>query len=191
MKVSKNMNTLYKLFQEAAEKNNQLYTLLRFAARCDHVTAVTLNSYESVVAFLAAKNSVIRVANLATVNSADVDILNNIASEFEVDLRIEMNNGEIESTDLLYIDSPGEGNYRAMELSRYAPNVKKYILMPNTVLYAHEASPKIQLADSVQPIGLVYGINHFLQLNDDWFILEHDDLPPGMTVLVNKKNVTN
>ena len=38
-------------------------------------------------------------------------------------------------------------------------------------------------------VGLVFGINHFIQTHDNWFILEHDDIDPGMTVLVNKQTL--
>ena len=110
----------------------------------------------------------------------------------ELDQKIEqLQKNELEATELLYINSPAEGNYRAMELGKYAPFVSKYILLPNTVRNGLTASQQIKLADDIQPIGLVFGINHFLQSNDDWFILEHDDIDPGITVLVNRKNVTN
>jgi hypothetical protein len=185
------MNPAYELLQKQAEHNKQLYTLLRFACRCDHVTALTMLNYESATVFLAAKNEVIRVLNLGEPDSKALETYKIISKDLDVDFQIMENTGEIEPTDLLYISTPAEGNYRAMELTRHAGKVKKYILLPNTVANAHTPSPNIKLADSVTPIGLVFGINHFLQANDDWFILEHDDLAPGMTVLVNKKNVTN
>ena len=186
------MTTAYDLLQKTAETNKQLYTLLRFACRCDHVTALEFNSYESAVVFLAAKNKTSRIHPLGPVDDPSILQLRNLAEETELDQKIEqLQKNELEATELLYINSPAEGNYRAMELGKYAPFVSKYILLPNTVRNGLTASQQIKLADDIQPIGLVFGINHFLQSNDDWFILEHDDIDPGITVLVNRKNVTN
>jgi hypothetical protein len=185
------MSSAYELLQKHAEKFKQLYTVLRFACRCDHVTALIMQTYEPATAFLAAKNSVIRIYDLGAIDPKVGEVYNTIANDLEVDFVLEQGKGEIEETDLLYINTPAEGNYRAMELGRYAAKVKKYIILPNTVANGLTAAPTIKLADNVQPIGLVHGINHFLQSNDDWFIMEHDDLDPGMTVLVNRKNVAN
>ena len=183
------MNPAYQLFQTHAQDDLQLYTLLRFASKCDHVTALTMNSWESTSTFLTAQAKTIRIYNLSAV---DPDVTNKLVAaskEIDVDFSIGPNLGEIEDTDLLYINTPSEGNYRAMELGKYAQNVRKYIVLPNTVVHAHRASDNIKLAEGVKPIGMIFGINHFLQTNDNWFILEHDEVAPGITVLVNKDNV--
>ena len=183
------MNPSYQLFQTHAQDNPQLFTLLRLAVGCDHVSALTMNSYESASTFLTAQVNNIRIYNLTDIEENIKTPLLAYAKEIGVNFSMEPNKGEIEETDLLYINTPAEGNYRAMELGKFAEKVKKYILLPNTVLNAHKASETIKLSDEVKPIGLVFGINHFLQTNDSWFILEHDDFTPGLTVLVNKDNV--
>jgi hypothetical protein len=185
------MNSAYDIFQKTTASNKQIYTLLRFACRCNHVTALTMNTYESAAAFLAAQCHTSKILNLGPVDEKVTEVYTTIAKELEVKFNIDQLRDNFESTELLYINTPAEGNYRAMELGKYAEFVSKYIIMPNTVAFAHQASPSIKLADNIQPIGMVFGINHFLQHNDDWFILEHDDLDPGMTVLVNRKNVSN
>jgi hypothetical protein len=184
------MNSAYEIFQKHAESNKQLYTVLRFACRCDSVTALTMNAYETASAFLSAKSAKIRVLNIGPVEESDSGVYGRIANELAVDFKMHQLKEDLEPTDLLYIDTPAEGNYRAMELGKYAPYVKKYIILPNTIKFALQPSPQIKLADDMKPIGLVFGVNHFLQTNDNWFILEHDDLDPGMTVLVNKDNAT-
>jgi len=184
------MNNAYELFQNDASLNKQLYTVLRFACRCDSVTALTMNTYEAASTFLAAQCNKIRILNIGTVDDKVSETYSNIAKELNVNFKMMQNKNDLETTDLLYIDTPAEGNYRALELGKYAPLVNKYIVLPKTVEFAHQASPQIKLAEDMKPIGLVFGINHFLQAHDNWFILEHDDLDPGMTVLVNKDNVT-
>lgn len=185
------MTHIYDLLQAQAANNKHIYALLRFACRCEHVTSLVMQGYESTVAFLAAKNTPVRVMTLGPVDDAIANQYQKLAQDMQLDVSFQQNAGELEETDLLYIDTPAEGNYRAMELGRYASKVRKYIILPNTVKFAHTASPQIKLADNMSPIGLVHGINHFLQSHDDWFILEHDDLDPGVTVLVNRKNVDN
>lgn len=185
------MNPSYELLQKQAADNKQLYTLLRFACRCDHVTSLDFNSCQSVTVFLAAKCSVIRARSLTSIEPTIKEDYEKIAGEIEVDLEFLPVMEVIEPTDLLYINTPAEGNFRASELVKYAAQVNKYILLPNTVANGLNPADNIKLADNQTPIGLVFGINHFLQTHDDWFILEHDDVDPGMTVLVNRKNVTN
>jgi len=184
------MNSAYDLFQQQAEKNKQLYTLLRFACRCDLVTALVMNTYEAATAFLAAKVNKARVYSVTPLDDNIANPFRKMAKDLDVNFVLDkLGDTDLDSTDLLYINTPAEGNYRAMELGKYASKVKKYIILPNTVLHAHTPANTIKLADNTTPIGLVFGINHFLQTNDNWFILEHDDLDPGMTVLVNKDNV--
>jgi hypothetical protein len=183
------MNPAYELLQKQAAANKQLYTLLRFACTCDHVTSLNFNSYESVTTFLAAKCATIRARSLSALDQSLKENYEKIAKEIEVDLEFLPVVDVIEPTDLLYINTPAEGNFRASELAKYAAQVKKYILLPNTETNGLKPSDTIKLADNQTPIGLIFGINHFLQTHDDWFILEHDDVDPGMTVLVNRRNV--
>jgi len=183
------MNPSYNLLQKHAETNKQIYTLLRFACRCNHVSSLTMNTWEPAIAFLAGEIDIIRMYNLGDIDNKAVETYNEIAKNISIDFQVRKVEEDIEDTDLLYINTPSEGNYRAMELNKYAAKVRKYILLPNTVAYAHQAIPNIKLSADVKPIGLVFGINHFIQHNDNWFILEHDDVLPGMTILVNKDNV--
>ena len=150
---------------------------------------MSLNSYDASTVFLSAK-----VPHSVVYTFSDVD--ENVQKTFEeinnnsVDLKFKKIEKDIEPTDLLYIDTPAEGNFRASELEKYHRKVSKYIILTNTVTHAHTPSNMIKLADDQTPIGLVFGINHFLQTHDNWFILEHDDLAPGVTVLVNKDNAS-
>lgn len=183
------MTTSYDLLQKHAENNKQIYTLLRFACRCHHVSALTMNTYDSAIVFLSSKIPVSRIYNIT-------DIADSVTAMFaelskDLDFKILKASDEIEQTELLYIDTPAEGNFRASELIKHANKVTKYIILPNTVKNGLSPSPTIKLADGQTPIGLNFGINHFLQNYDDWFIMEHDDVDPGMTVLVNRKNVAN
>lgn len=185
------MNPAYEHFQKEAEKNKQLFTLLRFACRCNHLTALTFNTSEAVPAFLSAKAAKIRIRSLAALDAKETSNYLEMAQQLKLDLEFLPIVDVIEPTELLYINTPAEGNYRAQELTKYAAQVSKYICLPNTVSNGLTASPMIKVPDNMQPIGLNFGINHFLQTYDDWFILEHDDIEPGMTILVNRKNVTN
>ena len=180
------MTNTYDLLQKEATVNKQLYTLLRFACQCEHATALTLNTWEAATVFAATRVKTAKIFNLAPIDEPIINLYKELAPNVEL-AKLE---GDIEPTDILYINTPAEGNYRASELTRHAKNVRKYILLPNTVTNAHQPSNNIKLAEGITPIGLAFGINHFLQNNDNWFILEHDDIDPGMTILVNRDNVS-
>lgn len=180
------MNPSYELFQTKAQLNKNLYTLLRFACRCDHNAAFTKDE-DSTVAFLAAKSKKINIYNYGD-RPFDDSSLQKIANEIDSELTIANGYDSFSETELLYIDTIGEGNLKALELKKYSDNVKKYIIIPNTFKYAH--NPEINPALPIdKKIGMNFGINHFLTTNYNWFILEHDDVDPGMTVLVNRNNV--
>jgi len=180
------MNTAYELFQKKAEDNKQLYTLLRFASKCNHSAAFVKNT-EAAVVFLAARNKKIDIFNCGDV-PINFEKLTLIATNLELDMTVANGYGSFEETELLYIDSIAEGNIKAMELTNYGNRASKYILIPKTVKYAQTPEENISVPLE-KKIGLIFGINHFIMNNEDWFILEHDDVDPGMTVLVNRKNV--
>jgi len=180
------MNTAYELFQKQAEENKQLYTLLRFACKCDHVAAFVKNT-EAAIVFLAARNKNIDIFNCGDV-PLNFEKLDPILSTLELTMTVANGYSSFEKTELLYIDSISEGNIKAMELTNYGNRASKYILIPKTVKYAHNPEENISVPLE-KKIGIVFGINHFIMNNDDWFILEHDDVDPGMTVLINRKNV--
>lgn len=184
------MNPAYELFQKAAETNKQLYTVLRFACQCSSATTLTLNTFESLVAYLAGQVKDIQIITVTDLDKSVFETYSKLSAELDVNLTFTTASDKIYKTDLLFIDTPAEGNFRAMELSKYAEHVNKYIILSNTVKHAHAPSPTIKLPENVQPIGLIHGINHFLQSNDQWFILEHDDVDPGVTVLIRKENAT-
>jgi hypothetical protein len=150
---------------------------------------MNFNSYESVTAFLAAKCSTIRARSLTAIDEKLKANYEKIAEQIDVDLEFLPIVDVIEPTELLYINTPAEGNFRVSELIKFSSLVTKYILLPNTEVNGLKPANTIKLPDDQKPVGLVFGINHFLQTHDDWFILEHDDIDPGMTVLVNRKNV--
>ena len=111
-----------------------------------------------------------------------------MAESLGVKLKLEKYQDTIEPTDLLFFDAPSEGNYAALQLARVGNKVRKFIVIPNTVLYGHTANPLVQNNNN-QMLGVVFGINNFIKTNEQWFILEHDDISPGVTILVNKENV--
>ena len=180
----------YNLLQKQAETNKQIYTVLRFACQCKHVSALVLNTYESATAFIAAKVQTIRMYSLADVDDTAAAIYQEAAKNMSLDFNVnKLAEDGIEDTELLYINTPSEGTFRANELVKFNSKVSKYILLPNTTKFGLHPSDNIKLGEGQTPIGLVFGINHFIQTHDNWFILEHDDIDPGMTVLVNKQTL--
>lgn len=183
------MNPAYTLFHKKAEVNKQLYTLLRFAVNCDNVSAF-VKTDDAAITFLTAQNKKINICNYEDGDTSKYNDAVSIAKELDINLNIfkELDSSIDASVELLYIDTVAEGNLKAMELAKFGANVKKYIILNKTSKFAHNPEQDTRLPID-KKIGVVFGINHFLQTNDDWFILHHDDVDPGMTVLVNRKNV--
>lgn len=178
------MTDIYSKFQELAEKNKSLYTLLRFAVQSSSAIAIeTVDTMESGVTLLLAKCPNIKVFYLGGETQNYTEFMNSSTVLDTGPL------GEtITEADLLYINTPAEGKYRASELVNYSKFIKKYIILPNTVENAHVPNSSVKMADNSSPVGLVLGINYFIQNNPNWYILEHDDIHKGITVLVNKDN---
>jgi cephalosporin hydroxylase len=86
--------------------------------------------------------------------------------------------GELEPTDLLFIDSLHTYKQVSAEL-KYAPNVRKFILLHDTVLFGDRGE------DGSVP-GISQAIREFLASNNDWTVLEHRTNNNGLTVLTRR-----
>ena len=95
----------------------------------------------------------------------------------------------IADCDMLIVDSFAEGNFINTICSKFAQFVNRYIVVNNTFKHAHQSDPVVKLGNGAQPIGIVFGINHFLQTNDPWHIAENMYWEPGLTLLYRRKDL--
>ena len=183
------MNLAYESFHKQAEINKQAYTIFRFASKCNTVAAL-IKDDRSIVTFLAAQNKKIDICPYES--NISIEKFDSISKEVGSKLTLykDYSSFQISNIDLLYIDTFADGNLKAMELTKFGVDINKYIIITNTVKYAHSPEQGMNWPKDKQ-LGVIFGINHFITNNVEWFILEHDDLDPGITVLVNRKNVND
>lgn len=100
---------------------------------------------------------------------------------------------EIEQTDLLFIDTLHIYSQLKKELKLHAKNVRKYIVLHDTVTYGFKDEPtdwqtpeimENYLIEDKQ--GLVPAISEFLSENTDWFIFKEYTNNNGLTILKRK-----
>lgn len=82
---------------------------------------------------------------------------------------------EIEDTDLLFLDSASTYAGLMQEFQKYAKNVKRWIVMHDTISYG--------MSGSDGGPGKIQAIREFLKANRDWFVYWHTDNQYGLSVL--------
>jgi hypothetical protein len=175
---------------ENLQANPQLLTLTKYASRVHSVAIVGFGSGLSTLATMAAKPERIDIYDHILYDVSEYQELaasENIALAFHHKQVIDAG---ITECDMLVLDSFAEGNYVFTACSKLHDQVHRYMLINNTFKHAHTADPNVQLGGG-QPVGIIFGINNFIQQNDPWHIAENYYWEPGVTVLYKRRNLTD
>jgi hypothetical protein len=97
----------------------------------------------------------------------------------------------IPKCDMLIVDTFAEGNVVLTICQKFEKFVNRYIVINNTFKYAHQPDPAVRLSNNAQSVGIVFGLNSFLQNNDPWHIAENLYWSPGLTLLWRRGNISN
>jgi hypothetical protein len=170
-------------FQTTVQKDANYFSVMRYAAKSKHVTVTGYGDGSMLEAAIVARPDEIHLY--------DENLLNMQITKEEYPGKFAYNcinhlQAEIAVTDCLILNTVPEGNVKYVELTRHAPQVRKYIIVPNTTKYRQSTPQELRMPDGVKPVGQVFGINHWLQENDDWHILECSDDNTGLTVFYKK-----
>lgn len=146
-KVSHIYNYLMDRFHQAVEKESDIHehleTLRTYALRCNHVTEFGVREGESTKAFLSAP---VTLRSYDLYKSNYVDNLFRIAKEADKDVKYiidDVTRIDIESTDLLFIDTYHLYDQLKAELARHGNNARKYIIFHDTKNAQSELAPAI------------------------------------------------
>jgi hypothetical protein len=184
------MQELYENLAENISTNPQMFALLEFCRRVDHVTIAGFGDGLSTLVAITAKPDTIVVYDHSP---QDIDQFYDIAMANGVKLTFNQSNileqESIDATALLYVDSFAEGNFVHTLLHKAEPVVSRYIIVNKTFTNGHDPDPTIKLNNGAQPVGIVFGINNFIQTNDAWHISENLYWEPGMTALYRRKEL--
>jgi hypothetical protein len=184
------MQEIYQNIAENINTNPQMFPFIEWCRRVKHITIVGFAQGLATLCALSAKQETIVIYDN---NKIDISEYQEIANNNNIKLvfynKMILENEVIEDTDLLFINSFQEGNFVMTVCQKFAQFVNCYIAIQDTYTFAHQPAPGIQLGNGGQPIGMIFGINHFIQNNDPWHIAENLYWEPGLTLLYRRKDL--
>lgn len=153
--------------------NEHLPTLRQFATGCRHVTELGVRSGNSTVALACGRPGLMVSYDI---NPMPLDLMYTLNTE--IDFRFYQRNDltiQLESTDLLFIDTIHTYTQLCQELSLHASAAQKYIIFHDTVTFGTVGM------DGKQP-GLLAAIRELLPANR-WKKIRDDQNNNGLTVM--------
>lgn len=161
--------------------------LYNYACECETITEMGINQVNSTWAFL--------LSNPKRLTSIDIDLHKNptkhlgnfkgtniwllnaqrLASKYNIEFNVieaDTTKIEIDTTDLLFIDTNHTYECLSKELSLHGNKVNKYIIFHDTISFK----------------DLNKAINEFLEANPNWVIKEKISSLPGLTIIKNLHN---
>jgi hypothetical protein len=185
-----------KQISDTSDINEHIPTLYSYANQCNHVTEMGVRWVSSTWAFL--QSNANKIVSYDIVKDPNVEYVENICKEYNIDfnfINADTLNVEIESTDLLFIDTLHTYNQLYNELTLHSNKVSKYIILHDTETYGMQdepiyehASEQIKLSD-INNTGLVRAYRDFLLTKDgkNWEIHNIFKNNNGLTILKRKK----
>lgn len=82
----------------------------------------------------------------------------------------------IAETDMLCLDTIHHADRLTLELTRFAPSVRRYIVLRGTQSFG-------ETAEGGNGPGLLVGLRHFLRTNPEWSVVHHTPDQYGLTVI--------
>lgn len=184
------MKIVYENLANNIASDKSLFCLHKYASRVQSATIMGAKSGLSLLTVISAGVKTVRLWDPLKQDTEDFD---QVCLENQV--RFFHTHGEIETpiadTDLLYLDTFSECHLKFSELSQFAPQVSRYILIPRTYTHAHDGETGFLLPNKLPPAGVIHGINSFISQFPEWHILEHLYWAPGMTVLYKRRDVND
>jgi hypothetical protein len=184
------MKIVYDNLAANISTDKHLFCLHKYASR---VRSAMIMGAKSGLSLLTVISAGVKTVHLWDPQKQDTEDFDNVCLDNQI--RFHHTHGEIEtpipSVDLLYLDTFSECHLKFSELSQFAPQVGRYILIPRTYTHAHDGETGFLLPDNLQPAGVIHGINSFISQSPQWHILEHQYWAPGMTVLYKRRDVND
>jgi hypothetical protein len=174
-----NIDDIYE-FNKKTPSNIQpeMEMLYTYARKCDHVTEFGFGRGKSSSAFIAARAKKVvsydikdqwELAKKWTALATDIGIDFKYIQKSSIE-------GEIEQTDLLFIDSWHTYTHKKTELEMHNHKVNKYIILHDTKTCAYVGE------DGSRP-GFMNAIHEFLTFHREWLMIENVLAHNGYIVL--------
>ena len=174
--------------------NEHLVTLKKYTEECDTVVEMGVRAIVSTWAFLAGNPKKLISLDLynPSVFGGNIQEVYDAASEAGIDFTFVEHDSltyNIDSCDLLFLDTWHDFLQLKRELTRHHKNVKKYIIFHDTVSYMNKDEKSaeemgiVNKTETNLPKGLWPAIEEFLYHNKNWIIWEKKPNNNGLTVL--------
>jgi hypothetical protein len=185
------MQEIYENIAENIGNNPQFIRLMDWCRRVDNITIVGFGSGLSTLVALSTKpQSITLYDHVLPDGIGDYQALaNEHGVQFVFHNRMIIDLDTIPQCDMLIVDSFAEGNVVLTVCQKFEKFVNRYIIVNNTFKHAHQPDPAVRLGNNAQSVGIVFGLNSFLQNNDPWHIAENLYYAPGLTLLYRRKDL--
>jgi hypothetical protein len=186
-----------KIYYTPSDINEHIPTLIKYASECEHITEMGVRAITSTWAFLGAapKKLISYDIEYPSKWGADINLVYNVAKQYNLDYTFIKQNVldlQIESTDLLFLDTWHAYCQLKEELKLHHSKVKKYIILHDTTSYEFKDEPLTSdnawKGEPPSGIGLWRAITEFLEENNNWILHERYTNNNGLTILKNNEN---
>jgi len=174
----RDIDSIYKFWCDTpSNMMKEIQTIYKYASECKHITEFGFGIGRSGSAILAARPK--------TYISYDIrdygprKLYEDIASNLNIDFRFILASSieiDIESTEMIFIDSWHTFDHKTKELERHNFNISKYILIHDTRTCGHVGE------DGSKP-GYLQAIRNFLLKYENWYLKEIKQDGNGIVVL--------
>ena len=160
------------------DSNRHMPKLRELADNCKTVTDISIRQ-ESFIALAASKAEV--VYSHSNEHNTLTDHVVKLRGKFVQRLSaIPQNIIQIQPTDLLFLNTTHTANQVSKELAVFAPSVRHYIVLHNTMIYGETGEGHTEQA----PVpGILLSVRHFMRQNPEWSVIYHSTEQFGLTVL--------
>ena len=188
------LKNYFELSKIPSDINEHLETLKKYTEECDAVIEMGVRQIVSTWAFLAGNPK--KLISLDLYNPAhfggNLQEVYDAVSSTDIDFTFIEHDSltyDIDSCDLLFLDTWHDFLQLKKELTRHHTKVKKYIIFHDTVSFAHSDEKNademgmLNQTETNLPKGLWPAIEEFLYHNRDWVIWEKKPNNNGLTIL--------
>lgn len=159
--------------------NEHLPTLKTYAEKCSHITEFGTRYGNSTIAFMASFPK--KFISYDVTYNDRIEYLERLAKYCKINFEFRLENVEqieIEETDLLFIDTNHHARQCANELKLHADKVKKYIAFHDVETFGYG-----ETGGQGGEQGLWLAITPFLESHPEWKILEHYKNNNGLLII--------
>lgn len=182
------MNVIEQKFLEKkatpSDINEHLETLYQYAKKCETVAEFGVRLVVSSFALAHARPKKLICVDIET--NSYVEAFKQMCAAENINMRFDLADTltyELETVDMLFIDTLHSYTQLNKELDRHHQNINKYIILHDTVSYGHKNEDDGQIGENC---GLVPAIRNFLQKHSEWKEICTYTNNNGLTILERK-----